>query len=261
MRGALQAVSDYFLYLTFKVRRLLLRILVVMAVVPGIFIFQLPPDMRLMFAYVYVSVMGLGLYSVANVYAGSLIQLFCMTLFGRKYKTYEYSTPETEHLKAKMGLPRVRVFVTNNPRVRSPFTDVISQKVYLTTKWLDEFSEKDVQSTLGHEFGHAKTRLRFALEAGGVVAVTLLTGFALSFHTIPLVAEITEFSVLVLGLTFVSWRNERRADMISATELGPEGMISVLEQLRSQTKRDEGSETHPPLSDRITRLLPLLDKS
>jgi len=59
-------------------------------------------------------------------------------------------------------------------------------------------------------------------------------------------------------ITYVCWRNERRADLISARFLGPEGLISVLEYLQRKPVRDEGSESHPPLKDRIKRLKKLL---
>lgn len=259
MLASLNTISHYILRLTFPIRRWLLRALVFMAVVPGIFVFKLPFDFRMVFAYVFVSVMGLGFYSVANVYAGSVVQLFFVTILSKKYKTTEYTTTEIEQLKAKMGLSNIKVYLTNNPFVRSPFTNTLSKKVYLTSDWLKQFPPSEILSTVAHEFGHLKTLRRFGGETGLVTGAALAFGIFLSLHTISIMADVAELSAMILGLTYVSWKNERRADLISAREVGPEGMIAVLEQLKSEVKRDEGSETHPPLHDRIARLLPLLD--
>ena len=64
--------------------------------------------------------------------------------------------------------------------------------------------------------------------------------------------------LLFLLIPMVSWRNEYRADFESAKALGPEGLISVFEQLEAESGSDEGSETHPPLRARINRLMKLL---
>lgn len=260
LRLLLKQVYDFLLYFTFPIRKWLLIALVVMAVVPGVFIFQMPLGLRMDFAYTYVAVMGLGVYSTANVYAGSVVQLVAMALFSRKSRTSEYTTPEAEQLKARMGLKGVRVFVTNNRFVKGPFTNAVTKKVYLTEKWMKENPQSEVLSTLGHEFGHVVTRRRFALEAAGAMIAVIAASFVLALHTIGILVEVEEFAALVLILTWVSWRNEYRADMISARFLGPEGLISVLEQVQSGVKRDDGSETHPPLRSRIARLYSFMDQ-
>jgi Zn-dependent protease with chaperone function len=250
---------DFLLYFTFPIRRWLLITLVVMSVVPGVFIFQMPLELRVAFAYPYIAVMVLGLYSVANVYASSVVQLAAMVVLGRRYKTWEYTSLEVEQLKAKMGLIGIKVFVTNNRFVRGPFTNAVTKKVYLTGKWLKENPQSEVLSTLGHEFGHVLTRRRFAVEAAGAIATVVVTSIILALHSIAIIVQVEELAAVVLMLTLVSWRNEYRADMISARFLGPEGIISVLEQVREGLKRDQGSETHPPLKDRIARLYAYMD--
>ena len=265
IRLLLKQAYDFLLYFTFPIRKWLLIALVVVAVIPGVFIFQMPLGLRMDFAYAYVAVMGLGVYSTANVYAGSVVQLVAMALFSRKSRTLEYTTPEAEQLKVRMGLKDVKVFVTNNRFVKGPFTNAVTKKVYLTEKWLKENPQSEVLSTLGHEFGHVLTRRRFTLEAAGAIAAVVLTSTLIALHTIAIIVQVEEFAALVLMLTWVSWRNEYRADLISARYLGPEGLISVLEQvgegMRAQKKRDQGSETHPPLKDRIVRLYSFMDST
>jgi Zn-dependent protease with chaperone function len=90
----------------------------------------------------------------------------------------------------------------------------------------------------------------------------LVMGFAflLSLHSVPIIYEVAEIALALLMLSFISWRAERRADLEGARGAGPEGLISVLELLKSKTKRDEGSETHPPCADRIKKLMKMLDE-
>jgi Zn-dependent protease with chaperone function len=40
----------------------------------------------------------------------------------------------------------------------------------------------------------------------------------------------------------------------------PEALILVFESFSARFKKDEGSDTHPSLQERIDRLMPLLDK-
>jgi Zn-dependent protease with chaperone function len=63
-----------------------------------------------------------------------------------------------------------------------------------------------------------------------------------------------------LLVSFVSWRNEFRADRDGAKATGPEGLISVFEMVMQKCGKDEGSETHPPFSKRIQHLKPYLDE-
>lgn len=260
MRSLLHQLYDFLLYFTFPIRRWLLVALVVMSVVPGVFIFQMPLELRAAFAYPYASVMVLGFYSVANVYASSIVQLGAMVIFGRRYKTWEYKTPDVKQLQARMGLTSIKVFVTNNKYVKGPFTNAVTKKVYLTEKWLKESATSEVLSTLGHEFGHVLTLKRFAMEVGGAVATVVATSILLALHSIAIIVQVEEFAAFVLLLTWVSWKNEYRADMISARYLGPEGLISVLEQVKGGVRRDDGSETHPPLKSRIAKLYVFMDK-
>lgn len=61
-------------------------------------------------------------------------------------------------------------------------------------------------------------------------------------------------------LTRVLRRNELRAGMEGAKAVTPEALISVFESFKARFKKDEGSDTHPSLQERIDRLMPLLDE-
>jgi Zn-dependent protease with chaperone function len=249
-----------YVYFTFKVRTWLLIAVVAMAVFPGLLIFELPLGLRMVFAYVFVGVTGLALWAVTGVMVNTTLQLVRFLLLGWKYRPKEYSAPEVDALRKKMNLPKVKVFLTDNPSIKGPFTNTITGKVYLTTAWVKKFPDSEILAILAHEFGHLKMRIRYGLEVvgavGGVVGFSLL----LSLHSVPIIVEIAEVALALLAITYVSWINERRADLTGARAVGPEGLIAVFEQLKSESKRDEGSETHPSLGDRIRRLRPLLDE-
>lgn len=48
--------------------------------------------------------------------------------------------------------------------------------------------------------------------------------------------------------------------MEGAKAVTPEALISVFESFKARFKKDEGSDTHPSLQERIDRLMPLLDE-
>jgi len=255
----IREIGDY-LYLTFPLRRLLLLIIVALSVVFGPFLFSLPPSVRLDFAYVYVGITSVAAFCMYGAFKEPFVQVLGSVIFGGKYKTREYTAPGIKHILRKMGVvKKVKVYVTTNPWIKGPYTNALTCKIYIPMSWLNKFARKEILAIIGHELGHVKNRRRFGFEMavamGGVVVVT----FVLALFSIPLIVEIFEFALAMLAMTFVSWHNERRADLEGAKGAGPEGLISVFEQLKTEAKRDDGSETHPPLSDRIKRLMKLLE--
>ena len=257
----LRQVAEY-LYLTFPIRRLLLLTLVVLSIVPGVLIFALPIGIREAFAYIYVGVLSMSAFCMYGAYRGAVVMTVGSTIFGRKHVPQRFSPPGLAELIKKMGITKdVEVYSTSNPWVKGPFTNGFTSKIYIPRSWINRFPSKEILATIAHELGHVKTGRRFGLEVLSVVVTVLFTTYALGFHTIALVAEVFELALALLLLTLVSWRNERRADLQGAAATGPEGLISVFEQLKAESKRDDGSETHPPLSDRIARLSKLLDQT
>jgi Zn-dependent protease with chaperone function len=51
-----------------------------------------------------------------------------------------------------------------------------------------------------------------------------------------------------------------RADTEGAKAVSPEALISVFQSFQARFKKDEGSDTHPSLQERIDRLMPLLEE-
>ena len=256
----LKDLEDY-LYLTFTIRRLLLVAMVILSVVPGTIYYGWATSAKWDFVAVYASFLYLTMWTQSRFLIQFAKTAIGTGILGWKYKPTPYSTPEITNLAKRMGVSgKAKVFVTSNPWIGGPFTNALSCAVYLPANWIAAFPKSEVLATVGHEFGHVTRRRRFALEA--LVAISSVVSFTylLALHSVPLIYEVAEVSLALLLLSIVSWRGEFRADMEGARFTGPEGLIAVFELLKAETKRDDGSESHPPLHKRIERLAPLLDK-
>lgn len=261
----LQGAWDY-VCSTFRIRRILLLILVALSVALGPFLFFLPYWLRLSLAYLYAGTISVSGFFMCRVFRNNLKSTIGSTFLGWHYKPREF-TPEqyraygVAKILNDMGIKKkVTVYQTANPWIGGPFTNLLTKKVYVPVSWLKKFpAPQDMRAVLGHELAHVKTEGKLwresSLGMGVVVGLSLFVGL----FSIRLVTVTFELSLAFLVLTAISWRNERRADMEGATVTGPEGLISVFEQLAAESNRDDGSETHPPLRDRILRLSRLLD--
>lgn len=260
----LGAVWDY-IYGTFKIRRILLLIVIGLSLLfTGPLFFRLAVWMRIDLIYVYVGVAYVTGFCMYGAFKQPLKSLFGSILMGWKYKPREFTPEEyaaygvTKIVNA-MGIKRrIRVYVTPNPWIEGPFTNAVSNKVYMPVSWMNRFPRLDMRGVLGHELGHVKTKGKFLRDfvvgIGGVIGATFFFGM----YSITIIVTIFELALTFLVLTVISWKNERRADFEGARVTGPEGLISVFEVLLTESRRDDGSETHPPLRDRIGRLTALL---
>ena len=260
----LGAVRDY-VYGTFKIRRILLLTVVLLSLLfTGPVLVRLATWVRIDLVYLYVGIAYVTGFFMYGAFRRPLKSLIGSVFRGRKYKPREltpeeYKAYEVAQILNEMGITKkVRVFITSNPWIEGPFTNAFTNKIYLPASWVSRFPRLDMRAVVGHELGHVKTKGKFTRDImaaiGGVVGVTFLFGL----YSITVVAEIFELALAFLVLTVISWNNERRADMEGASVTGPEGLISVFEQIAAEDERDDGSETHPPLGDRIARLSLLL---
>jgi Zn-dependent protease with chaperone function len=246
-------------YLRFKWRRTLLAVLAMFCVVPGSFAYRLPPEGRSIFVFVFLSLMVSAIWSQVLAYS-AVARVLPVIAFRRKSELEIYNPPRLQSVTRALGIGKApRVFLTTNPHVPSPFTNAVTGTIRVPKSWLAKFSSGELMSTIGHELAHVRYRKGFWLEMMTAFVLALAGGIVLALHTVTLIAQVFEVALLLLAIPVVSWRNERRADLASAQTLGPEGLISVLEYLRAEFSRDDGSETHPPLEDRIRRLTKLLD--
>lgn len=231
----------------------------------GPFLFFLPFPLRMSLAYVYAGTISITGFCMYGAFRNTPKSAIGSIFLGWRYKPREF-TPEqcraygVIQILSDMGIKKkVKIFQTANPWIEGPFTNALTNKVYVPVSWLNKFPAPQDVRGVGHELGHVKTKGKFEREIllgiSGVVGLSFLVGL----FSIQLVTETFELALAFLVLTAMSWRNERRADLEGARVTGPEGLISVFEQLAAESKRDDGSETHPPLRDRIQRLSKLLD--
>ena len=256
----LRTLGERIYFLTFRVRTLILLSLVIMGIIPGTFITSLPSTARWVYAYVFVIFTLAATYSFTNVITVQVKQMVGLAIYSRKYKPEKYSTSKLQQLQKNMGFKKeVEVFVTDNPWASSPFANLFTGKICLPKDWVDALHESEILSTIGHELGHLKTRSKYFLETVTILSILIAFTIWLSFFTLQIICQVTAFALEMLLFTYISRRNEYRADLLGAKYAGPEGLISVFTWLQTSMKRDEGSETHPSLGSRIEKLNALLD--
>jgi Zn-dependent protease with chaperone function len=258
---ALGVVWDY-IYGTFKIRRVLLLTVAIFSWVFTIpVLITLPGWVRIDLIYTYVGIAYVTGFFMYGAFKHPLKTIFASVFMGWRYKSREFTQEEYQtygvtKIVNSMGIKkRVRVYVTPNRWIEGPYTNATNNKVYIPLRWMQRFPRLDIRGVLGHEIGHIKTKVKFVRDL--VVAIGGIAGLAffLGMYSVSIITvTIFEFALAFLVLTLLSWRNEVRADLEGARVTGPEGLISVFEQLRAEGHRDDPSETHPSLSDRISRL-------
>lgn len=255
-----------YVYGTFKIRRVLL-----LAVVLSSWLFtipvltMLPTWVRLDLIYCYVGLSYVTGFFMYGAFRHPMKTLLGSIFLGWRHKPREFTSEEyksfgVEEIVNTMGIKKkVRVYVTPNPWIEGPYTNAGNNKVYIPLKWMNRFPRLEIRGVLGHEIGHVKTKSAFIKDTAMGIAGIVGVSFLLGLRSVSLVTVIiSELALAFLVLTALSWRNERRADLEGAKVVGPEGLIAVFEQLKAEDRRDDGSETHPALSDRIARLYNLL---
>ncbi|HVP23109.1 MAG TPA: M48 family metalloprotease [Conexivisphaerales archaeon] len=248
---------------SFKVTKALLVALLVLSIFPGGFLLFMPQGARVAFSWVYMPVMAATILILTPFFTHSLESLVGLAYYRKKYPPAPYSeSVEVNELAKRMGIKAdVKVFETDNPAVKSPFTNLFYSTIYYPRSWF-RFKGKERLAIFGHELDHIKDKRRFLLEVVGAILGTYVFTLLLGFIAILIVCEVAEFCCGMLAISYVSWRNERRADSGGAAAVGAAPLISVFEALdnESKKKRSDGSSlTHPPFSDRIRRLYRILE--
>jgi len=257
---ALWREFEYHIRIAFRHLQMLHVSAIILCIVPGVFVVHLPAFAQSAFLFAVLALASLPVLSLlGNLKA--MAQLALSAFSGRRYRTERYTSEEVDVTAHKVGLKKVpKVFLTENPQIFSPFTLTFTRTVYVPQNWHAKFpSPREFMPILGHEFSHVKSKWKNRLEVFAAFALVLVLAVILALQTVMLVAQIFEVLFAIYMVSAVSWRNEFRADRKSADALGPEGLISVFEQLKAESGSEEGSYTHPPLEDRINRLMKLLD--
>jgi Zn-dependent protease with chaperone function len=194
--------------------------------------------------------------------AGSAGQIVSCFRYDRKHKPRELHLKNAKQIAEKMSMKYDKpVYVTDNPIVTGPFTNMISRKIYFSSADTEILHETDNEAAFGHELAHIKYAPRFfgemllATFATWVFAITLAQ-FAINL----MIFIIAEFAFVMLTFSFVMRRNESRADWASGKATSPEAIMSVLEYFAAKCKGDGSFMTHPSFRARIKRLERLFDR-
>jgi len=252
--------------LTYTLRRRISVCTIILSI-PGMFLFSLPIIMRLTYLLVFVSLAMIPIFSMVEFVAGSAILQIQICLYNRKHKPEETVLPGVKQMAQKMGIVYDKpIYKTDNPLVKGPYINMFSKAITFPSTWFKSYyHETEILAAAGHELGHIKGQTRFMMEMllASLAPVVFILVFALStlvlgLFTIPLICQLAAFALMMLAQSKVLRRNEIRADAEGAKVGGAAPMIALFEALKSEYKEDHGSETHPPLQERIDRLLPLL---
>jgi Zn-dependent protease with chaperone function len=258
----LKGLREFGRFLSFRNKRRLTIGVIALAIIPSTLLFYLPVEIRYLYAIGLTLLATVPIYSTVQMVTGSVIQLIRIALYNRKHKPKEVHFPEVKSIAKKMGLAYDKsIYVTENPHVKSAYVNLFSKKITIPSSSFTECHRSEILAIVGHELGHIKNNGKYRKEIllasfapfvliVGLVFVTQF--FALAY--IPVFIQIGSYSLMMLILSYVFWRNEYRADEESAKTVGAAPLIAVFELFQSKVKKDEGSDTHPPLHDRIKRL-------
>jgi Zn-dependent protease with chaperone function len=250
-------------YLTFKVKRMILFIVVLLSI-PGNLLYFLPSTMRLVYISVYVLLMEITVFIVVRFFAGSVMQAISCIFYNRKHKTREWSYPKVKQMARRIGMTEYDkpIYITDNPAIESPFVNPVTGKITMPSSFMAKFPSAEVDGGIGHELAHIKYCGRFFAELS--LATIAVYGFTLMLaaFTSPALALLyltAEVALMTLLFSHILRRNEYRADLGGAKAAGPEALISIFQYFKYEYGNDEGF-THPSPQSRIERLLPLLEK-
>lgn len=249
-------------YLTFRLWLFsLVGVLILSAFLGTALLLLIPLTVRYALVIVYLLFVEMMAYPLINLITGTTGQIVSNFRHNRKHKPTEYYLENREQIAKKLNIEYDKpIYLTDNPSVTGPFTNLFSGTIYFPSFMIDELHPTENEATFGHELAHIKYRFRYVSEVVLASLATWALAFLLAYFTIiPMVYAIAQFAIMMLVLSFVMRRNETLADLAGANATTPEALISVLEYFRAKCKGDDGSITHRSFKARIKRLERLFD--
>lgn len=249
-------------YIGYKLRQKFLLITLLICIVPIQLILLFPLEFRYVYLIILFSFGFIPIYYTTNLIFYSFIQLIYTNFYSLKYKPQKIYIPKLKQIAEKMGLKNYNkpVLVTDNPKIESPYINPFSGLITLPSNFQKRFKlhNTELYATLAHELGHLKTRRKFLIEFSITFLVIIILTFLIGIIN-PIAVVFAESAIIMLLIPKIMRNNEYRADELGAKATSPEALIATFESLKSNYKNDEGSDTHPPLQERINRLMKLLD--
>jgi Zn-dependent protease with chaperone function len=249
-------------YLTFKLWLTSLVSVLVLSIIIGTnLLFFLPLTVRMALVGIYLIVTEIMLFPFVRLITGSAQQIVSSYRYNNRHKPKELYLPNAKQIAEKMNIKYDKpIYVTDNPSVTGPFTNLISGKIYFPLSEIEELHHTENEATFAHELAHIKYSLRFIVEMSlATLATWVFATFLAQFAINLAIFIIAEFAFMMLTFSFVMRRNESRADWAAGKATTPEAVISVLEYFGAKCKVDGDSITHPSIKSRIKRLKRLFD--
>ena len=250
------------IYLTFKLWRTALIGVLLLSLILGTNLLSfIPSVIRLALLLVYLILTEIMALGIVRLMTDSAVHIISNVLYNRKRKPTRVYLQRVKQIAERMGLKYDKpILITENPSVKSPYTNIFTRNIIFPKSWIQRFHTTENDATIGHELAHIKHAPKFFAESLMVTLMTWIFAFLLAKITWNLtICIFAELAFMMLLFSYFLWRNELRADWESAKATSPEALISVFEYLKAECKRDEGSETHPPLQARINQLMRLLN--
>ncbi len=187
-------------------------------------------------------------------------------LKAKKVNVYELVKSIADRFRFPM--PEVVVSNTMVPNAAASGPSPSRGLVLITTGLLVQLDENEIQSVLGHEFGHLRGRDPLILY--GLVSTEFLFRFYVLFPLFPLIFSsflfFAYFWAVMVVIFFIAKFFEARADLVSAIMVGnPQVLAGSLEKIGFQRLLYErtpsfrvqewlGLDPHPPIYFRVNRL-------
>jgi heat shock protein HtpX len=193
----------------------------------------------------------------------------CQTenLTSKKVNVYEL----VKKIADKFGYPMPKIIVSNTilPNAAASGPSPSRGLVLITTGLLVQLEENEIQSVLGHEFGHLRGRDPLLLY--GLTSAEFLFRFYVVLTLLPIIFEnlllfFVYIWVVFTVIFFIAKFFEARSDLVSAIVIGqPEVLAGALEKIGFQRLLFErtpsfriqewiGFDPHPPIYFRVDRL-------
>lgn len=249
-------------YLTFKVWLLALVSILVLSVILGTsLLFFIPLTARYALIAVYLLFVEIMAYPVVHLITSSTGQIIGGFFYNRKHKLKEYHLQNKQQIANKMKVKYDKpIYLTDNPSVTSPFTNLFSRTIYFPSSILDVFHATEIEALFAHELAHIKYGFKFFIKILLTTLITWFFAFPLTYFAInPIIYAIAQFAFMMLILSPIIRQNEYLADWTSGIATAPEAIISVLDYFKAKSKGNGSTITHPSFQGRKKRIERLYD--
>ncbi len=244
-------------YLTFRVWVIAIIGLLFLSVILGTgLLFFIPPFALYVLVGVYLLFLEITAIPIVHLFTVSTGQIIGSFFYNRKHKPKECYLPNAKQIAYRMDKDYNKpVYVTGNPAVKGPFTNLFSDKICFPSFMFNELDMTEIEAGYSHELAHIKYKKRFILEMVLASIATYDFAMMLAYFTIILpIYIIAQIAFMMLVFSFVLRRNESLADNTGGKATSPEALVSLLDYFKAKCKGNGSGITHPSFFSRKKRL-------